>query len=306
VLGVNLYALHNEPAAQVEVDGQRTISYIKNDLKANAISIVWHYFQNRDSDNAVHATKDTLSAANVAILTKIAKRYHLRVEYRPLVFTHETNTWEGRIDPTHPVKWFRSYFHAERPYLKVAQQQNVKEFVTATEMNLLHRSPLWPSFFKRVARIYKGLVSYSAWDHNYFDPPIHLLPVKQLGMDMYLPVKLPPNASAKRVTAAWERPFRKLPRSVLHRTAIDETGIQARNGAYRNPPFMFLPGTENENVQANWFHAACATVHRFHMRGVYFWKVDLTDYPAHPATSLSTFEGRKAARTIASCARILH
>ena len=162
-------------------------------------------------------------------------------------------------------------------------------------MNLLNRSPLWPSFFKRVARIYKGLVSYAAWDRNYFDPPIHLLPVKQLGMDMYLPIKLPPNASAKRVTAAWERPFRKLPRSVLHRTAIDETGIQARNGAYRNPPFMYLPGTENENVQANWFHAACATVHRFHMRGVYFWKVDLTDYPAHPATSLSTFEGRKAA-----------
>jgi hypothetical protein len=39
---------------------------------------------------------------------------------------------------------------------------------------------------------------------------------------------------------------------------------------------------------------------------VYFWKVDLTDYPDHPATSLSTFEGRPAASVIGdSCPRIL-
>ena len=59
-------------------------------------------------------------------------------------------------------------------------------------------------------------------------------------------------------------------------------------------------------MQVNWFTAACATVRQYHMRGVFFWKVDLTDNPAHPATSLSTFEGRKGAAAISECARILH
>jgi len=59
-------------------------------------------------------------------------------------------------------------------------------------------------------------------------------------------------------------------------------------------------------VQANWFTAACAMVAKYHMRGVFFWKVDLTDNPAHPATSLSTFEGRKGVAAISECARILH
>jgi hypothetical protein len=41
------------------------------------------------------------------------------------------------------------------------------------------------------------------------------------------------------------------------------------------------------------------------MRGVFFWKVDLTDNPDHPARSLSTFEGRQGAAAISDCANIL-
>ena len=64
-------------------------------------------------------------------------------------------------------------------------------------------------------------------------------------------------------------------------------------------------GRLNEGVQVNWFTAACKTVQRYHMRGVFFFKVDLTDNPAHPASSLSTFEGREGAAAIGECARIL-
>jgi len=41
------------------------------------------------------------------------------------------------------------------------------------------------------------------------------------------------------------------------------------------------------------------------MRGLFFWKVDLTDNPAYPADSLSTFEGKLGAGAIARCAAIL-
>ena len=197
----------------------------------------------------------------------------------------------------------------------MAQRLGVNEFVAATELQDLNGSPLWPAFFARISQIYQGLISYAAWDGNYFgsppDKPLQeaapqLLPVKYLGMDMYWHMNLPGTATKSDVTAAWQALFSKLPVSLLRRTAIDETGIQAQPGAYIDPGNLSAPGRLSESVQVNWFAAACATVRRYHMRGVFFWKVDLADNPMRPAKSLSTFEGRKGAAAISECARILH
>ncbi len=308
VLGVDLYALSNYPAAQVRFDGQRTLGYIKNVLKADAVGIVWNFYASSDHSNVIERTANTLSARNVGILTGIARQDHLKVEYRPLMFvgTLQDHGWEGKIAPSRPALWFSRYYRAELPYLRVAQRQHISAFITATEMHDLNSSPLWGSFFKRVSGVYHGVTSYTAWDVDYFPPATHLLPARDLGMDMYSPLKIPANASAKRVTAAWEKMFSAVPVSVLRRTSIDETGIEARSGAYRDPPNLGATGQLNERVQANWFTAACATVRRYHLRGVFFWKVDLTDDPASPATSLSTFEGKKGAVAISDCASILH
>lgn len=308
VLGVDLYAPSNYPAAEVRADGQRTLDYIKQVLKADAVGIVWDFYAAGNHSDGVKTTQETLSARNVGILTTMARQDGLQVEYRPLIFvgTLAHHGWEGKITPSNPGLWFSRYYTAELPYLKIAQRQGVKEFVAATEMHDLNGSPLWRSFLRRVSKVYHGVTSYSAWDQDYFPPDTHLLAVKDLGMDMYQPLDLPATASAKRVTAAWEKMFSTIPVSVLRRTAIDETGIEARSGAYRNPPNLGAPGHLNEKVQANWFTAACATVHRYHMRGVFFWKVDLTDNPVlYPATSLSTFEGKKGAVAISDCAKTL-
>jgi hypothetical protein len=148
VLGVDLYALGNYTAAQVEADGERTLAYIKNVLKADAVGIVWNFYAASLYSDAVEATGATLSASNVGILTKIATQDHLLVEYRPLILVPSTsNHWEGLINPYPPAEWFNSYYRAELPYLRLAQQLGVSEFVTASEMQDLNDSPLWPSFF---------------------------------------------------------------------------------------------------------------------------------------------------------------
>lgn len=315
VLGVDLYALDNYSAAQVEADGRRALAYIKNVLKADAVGIAWNFYAPNLYSPIVNATDATLSAANVAILTRIAMQDHLLVEYRPLILKPSgSNHWAGLIDPYPAAEWFNSYYRAELPYLRTAQQLGVKEFVTASELEDLNTSPLWPSFFARVAQVYHGVISYSAWDGDYFGTAPdkefqtampELLPAKYVGMDMYWHMNLPAAATTAEVTAAWEGLFDKVPSPVLRRTAIDEMGIQARAGAYPNPEDLNAPGRGSEQVQANWFTAACATVRQYHMRGVFFFKVDLTDNPAHPATSLSTFEGREGAAAISECARIL-
>lgn len=316
VVGVDLYALDNYSPAQVEAYGQKTLSYIKSVLKADAVGIVWNFYAASPYTDSVKATDATLSARNVAILTKIANQQHLMVEYRPLIMiSSASNRWEGNIKPYPPTKWFSSYYRLELPYLKVAQQLHVSEFVVATEMAGLNNSSLWPSFFARVSRVYHGLISYTAWDGNYFgahpgDSPqpsnSRLLPAKYIGMDMYWHMNIRSAAAQPEVTAAWIALFNKMPRSVLRRTAIDEMGIKAQEGAYQQPQGSGQSGSPDEQVQANWFTAACQTVRHYHMRGVFFFKVDLTDNPEHPATSLSTFEGREGAAAISQCAQILH
>jgi hypothetical protein len=304
MLGVDLYAAHNYSAATVRADGRRTLSYIKNVLKARTVGIVWDFYAATPQANTVQTTGATLSAANVAILTRLALSDHLQVEYRPLIMvkTGAENHWEGKIYPVSPAQWFDSYYHAELPYLRVAQQYGVGEFVTATEMAKLSTNPLWPTFFARIGRVYHGTISFSAWDKSYFSNPGTIPPLRYIGFDDYWALNLRYDATYPQVLAAWEEPFSRLPAALLERTAIDETGIQARKGAYANPPQMEVPGVLDEQVQAYWIRAACATVHRFHLRGVFFWKVDLTDNPAHPARSLSTFEGKQGAGAIRMCA----
>jgi hypothetical protein len=314
VLGVDLYALDNYTPTEVRDYGQRTLAYIKNVLKANAVGFVWNFYAPSATSDVVESTGSTLSFNNLSILTKIAIQDHLLVEYRPLILVHSQNNWEGLISPYYSATWFNNYYHAELPYLKLAQRLRVPEFVTGTELKDLNSNFQWPSFFARVAHVYHGVISYGAWDGDYFGAqpgePFQkatprLLPVKYVGMDMYWHMNLQTDATSAEVTAAWETLFGKAPASVLRRTAIDETGIQAGDGAYSNPQNLGQQSSLNERVQANWFTAACATVQRYHMRGVFFFKVDLTDNPAHPAPSLSTFEGRAGATAIIKCARTL-
>ncbi len=306
VLGVDLYSLSNYPATQVTAYGERTLKYIKNFLHADAVGIVWNFYATTYSSDYVQTTSETLTPGNVAILTKIAQGLGLRVEYRPMiVVTDEPNPWQGIISPADPHVWFNSYFHAEKPYLQVAQQLGISEFVTANEMHRMNATPGWGAFFARVRTVFGGIVSYASWDEDYLPSAAHILPVRYPGTNMYRPLFLPSNAPSAQVTAAWEAYFQHVPASVLERTAIDETGIAARRGAYRHPGDMWSNIGRDEEVQVNWYLAACHTVLRYHMRGVYIWKVDLTDNPAHPARSLSTFEGEKGALAIRACARLL-
>jgi Glycoside Hydrolase Family 113 len=306
LLGIDLYSLSNYRAALVSADAQRTLKYIKSSLHASAVGISWNFYDTTYTSDVVQATSKTLTPANLAIVTKIAQGLGLRVEYRPqIVVTQEPNSWQGIITPANPRAWFNSYFNVEKPYLLLAQQLGIAEFVTANEMHRMNSTPGWGAFFARARGVYHGIVSYTAWDEDYLPSAAHLLPVRYPGTNMYRPLFLPDNAPLARVTAAWEAYFRRVPASVLARTAIDETGIAARHGAYRHPGNTGPNDGRDEAVQVNWYLAACHTVLRFHMRAVYIWKVDLTDNPAHPAKSLSTFEGQKGAAAIRTCAHLL-
>ena len=116
----------------------RTLAYIKNNLHASAVDLVWNMYVPSYTSNVVVTTKTTLTAANMGILTKIAQRDGLLVEYRPLLFVQtKANDWEGLLEPKNPTAWFNSYYERNLPYLKMAQQYHISEYVIGTEMKRL-------------------------------------------------------------------------------------------------------------------------------------------------------------------------
>jgi Glycoside Hydrolase Family 113 len=308
VVGVNLYAVHNYSTAETTADGTRTLAYIKNVLHASAVDLVWiMYAPSYSSDSVVTKKAETLTASNIGILTRMAQQEGLYVEYRPMMFVETTgNTWEGLIKPSAPGKWFDSYYQANLPYLAMAQKYHINEYVIGTEMNDLSPDPQWASFLAKSAKVFTGQISYTANDNVYFPPATQFPPTPLTGVDMYEKLRLLPSASLSEVVAAYEKFFAEVSPSLLKRTAIQETGIEARAGAYGDPPSLGRPGELDEAVQYNWFTAGCEAVKRFHLRGIFFWKVDLADYPiTHPASSLSTFEGKSGAVAISKCASII-
>ncbi len=176
-------------------------------------------------------------------------------------------------------------------------------------MASIDQRPLWRSFFRRAARIYKGSLSYAIWGghtatQGFFSGSRAPLPTADLGATAYPHVNLGKTASVASLTKAWESYLSDhTPGSVLRRTAIDEIGIPALAGAYADPWLWDnVTGTADPTIQARWFEAACAAVTAEHMRGIYFWSETLNDNPASPFPSLVGFLGRPASlAAIKSC-----
>ena len=307
VVGVNLYAVTNYSAQQTTTYGERMLHYIKTTLHAGAVDLVWNMYSPGYGSNVVLTKKNTtLTAANIGILTKMAQHDGLFVEYRPLLFVEtKGNTWEGLIKPKNPTAWFNSYYQQNLPYLKMAQQDHITEYVIGTEMKALTPAKQWKSFLAKSAKVFRGPISYAQNQYVYFRPNTDLPPTTLTGVDMYEPLTVPANASLSKVEAAYNKFFAAMPMSVLRRSAIQETGIEARAGAYQEPPNLTLSGKLDETIQKNWFIAGCAAAKKFHLRAIFFWKADLADNPAHPADSLSTWEGRLGAQAISGCASII-
>jgi hypothetical protein len=309
VVGVNLYAVSNYSATETTFYGQRMISYIKNDLHAQAVDIVWNLYALNQNDNYVTTESTTLSADNVGILTQIAQQQHLMVEYRPLIFVQNaSNDWEGLLRPTDPATWFNSYYQQNVPYLEMAQKYHINEYVVGTEMDDLNSDVQWPTLLGNSAKIYHGEISYATHQTRYFPPvnPGEPPPSTPLtGVDMYEKLELPGSASLSAVEAAYDAYFAGVPEATLRRTAIQETGIEAMDGAYSDPANLTKSGTLDEQIQSNYFTAGCEAVKKYHLRGIFFWKVDLADNPAHPAASESVFEGRPGADAISKCESII-
>lgn len=306
-VGVDLYVNHAY-AGDAAQFAARDLAYLRNVLGIRNVQIDWNL---ESTGNQVERGPDMPSAQVINTVTKLARADGVNVSYRVL-FTvpSDRDGSTGRIDPSDPSAWFASLYAAEKPYLAAAQQNGVREFIAGTERTTIEGDPLWRKFFTEAASVYDGTLSYASWGGRPGYGGVlggslsELPPVAEYGLTAYPETGLPADASQDQVTAAWEAFLRHLPADIRHRTALDEVGIPAAAGAYRNPwNWGAYNGAADNEIQARWFTAVCTAASAERLRGIWFFAVFLDDNPARPYPGLAKFEHRPASENaVKTCA----
>jgi hypothetical protein len=293
--GIDIDA-YTYPGQNVAAAARADVAYIKG-LNANAVSISFPFFITGDRAAGVYATSATPTPAQLAKVVRAAVRAGLRVTVRPLLAEsslrnppyHCRCTWV----PAHPGRWFTSYQDFLLPYAAAVQSAGAATLVVGTELDKFARAPQWKILDSAIRSVFHGqLACDSNWDAvNPFAGSCGL-PASAQEVDAYPP--MPGN-----VGYGWKLFDALLPKG----TTESEVGIDAVAGAYSQPYRHHWPTQVlDEQVQAQWFTAACHAATARHLGGIYFWPVGLsTTTGAAPTPAFQGTWGGAGARAISQC-----
>jgi hypothetical protein len=309
VLGVDVESDVNYPVATAEAYGRRVIGYIHTGLHANSVGLVWDLCDPSFTANVVRRCGKSLSVRAVQAIAKEARQKDLTVQLRPIIrvgppagWGNSHVSWEGFINPSNQAKWFHRLLRTETPYLKLLRGFPRAQFVVGTEPYYIASSPDWRWLERKAHSVCQCATTVSSQFERY---RVGSVPSrKTAGVDWYPELLIPNNSAQARVTAAFEASLRMVSRERLAGTTLDEEGIRATAGAYPHPEKWGINGPADPAVQARYFTAACKTVKRYRMRGVYFYMMPLNDNPAHPLNFPAFFVKNAGAKAIQRCARM--
>ncbi len=306
--------LANLTAAQLAAQSRGTFNYVAKSLHANAVSINFPFYMDAPNSQFLRAGIGTPTPSQLASITRVAQRFGLRVQFRP--FLSEANfgtpgfetAWRGVISPPDPNAWIAEYGAFLRPYLIQAKKSGVTSFNIAVELNsLVNQLGAWKAVVQEGRTLYGGPLIYSGTSIY------QSIPQTQFGWDDYTPVTSIPylgipipidyTATVGQVTTGFENNLKnELFPAALSSTRLEEIGISAIDGAYQAPWAYYLTGNTDRNIQVNWFTAACNAFFDFHMRGIYFWGLELEFYqPGSTAGDKFQWYGTAGADAIANC-----
>lgn len=250
-------------------------------LGANAVGISFPIYSNGLSSSSVYPELDCqtgeYSTPPFALLTdviKLAEQDGLSVLLRPLVTLVKVprHEWRGEAEPTNVTAWFASYLRALTPYLELAQSLHVQHFAISTELDSLATRGGFARIVKAAKKLYTGdrVVAYT-WTSHYGKQ--HWAGTSD-AIDAYPSVLAPSTSTPTQLLDDWDallrnNPLYRMP-VVASTEAIDEVGILAIDGSYLHP-LSWTSQPFDQNIQANWFTAACMFMKEHHMKGIYFW-----------------------------------
>ena len=304
-IAINLSNASKISDAQSLTIANQLFSTVTTTFHANAVSLNFPFTQSSSRANDPHRAAMTPSPGRLLLLTELAHRYHLRVQYRPYL-------WEGNltkrsrpsIEPSNVARWFQSYWAFLEPYLETASQAGAASFSVALEFtSLLGQLSSWERLVLRARSIYDGQIFYSQ-QHV----PQQTIPFTERGYDAYQPIPLPSDryVSVHAFTAGFIKNFQMAGmQSSPADLTVEELGIPAVSGAYDVPNYFHYPkGTKVLRVvQTDWFAGACNAFRTLHMAGIYYWSIDFNTFTPGENASKKIYDWLRtpSATAIQSC-----
>lgn len=306
--------------AQALAIGNELFSMIANKFHANAVSLNFPFYQSGSSATNPQATAITPTPGRLLLLTELARRYHLSVQYRPYLWENNlAKQSRPSIQPSNVAAWFNSYWTFLEPYLETATESGAASFSVALEFTtLLPYLSDWERLVAKAKTVYSGPLFYSQ-QHV----PEETIPLTQRGYDAYQPIDLlacdrvaTPTATcladSDRLVSvpAFTRGFEQNLEMAEQQSApadltIEELGIAATSGAYADPNnFVYLKGQRIvRKVQTDWFAGACDAAQRLHLAGLYYWSIDFNTFTPgeNSSNQLYNWLGTPTATAIQTC-----
>lgn len=308
-LGVQVYWV-DDPAAgpgDVRRAARRVLDLVVG-LEANAVAFSFPFYVDAIDADAVVTDATTPTPDRVALVVEEARRSGLRVTLRPLLDEfalreRDPQDWRGRLDPADRAAWFASYTAFLRPYLELAQREQVATFSVGVEFSLLQDDPGWAGVVAAAREVYDGEISYSAnWDA--YAGAVAGVPADVVGIDAYPQLDVAPGSDEDELAAAWVDWLDET-RAPRPATLLTEVGAAAEAATVDNPAVPERPGEPLDvGAQATWFAAACRAARELDMGGLYWWRVPFESDPATAdpvADRHDSFLGRPAEDAVREC-----
>ncbi|KPI08036.1 hypothetical protein OK074_3804 [Actinobacteria bacterium OK074] len=197
---------------------------------------------------------------------------------------YTTGGRRGTIEPASRAAWFASCRTFLAPYLKIAQRGGADSFVLGTELSSMESDQRWTALVAAAKKIYSGDLGYDA-NGDKFVTGSTKVPVDDVDVDAYFPVKVPDSASVRTLVNGWNTWLDRRTTGTLRGITVSEAGIGAMDGAYAKPGDCTSRRTVNTHVQAAWYTAACEVVRERRMKGVYFWSLSFASTPTATAST---------------------
>jgi hypothetical protein len=258
------------PGQDVAAAAAATVSYARS-LHANAIGISFPFFMTSRHAAGVYAGSATPTPDQLATVIIAARRAGMRVTLRPLLDEKALGGSRVSLRPVKQAAWFASYRQFLVPYLVMAQQLQVSEFITGAELTQFSRSWRWKELNASIRRIYHGQLGCS--DNLQFRRGGCGTAVQLV--DAYHPLRPP-------LATAWRSYDATFPRGMV----LAEVGIAAVYGAWVKPWLISWPRSVlDPAMQAEWFTDACRAATAAHLGGIYFWSLGLSVQQTGPTVA---------------------
>jgi hypothetical protein len=313
-LGIDVYWYQGSLSeSAVHADAVRIINYVLS-LHANSIALSFPFYTQGPRSSTVYLSKaNSPTPAQVGVFLSLARKAGIRTTLRPLLSESTLrphHVSRAKIRPGNLARWFDSYSKIIAPYLRVAQANHASSFVVGTELvSLSHQQKRWLSLIATARRTFRGSFLFED-SYEHFELWAHYRSKAAFAADMWPGFKgLRNNANLGQLTRAWKKFLAAYARQrSLRSLVISETGIAAVPGSYEHSGSWFGIGTPTRVgrlMQKRWYTALCTAAKAYRVRGLYWWEINFTADPAHPApwdrTDQFTFMGVPAQQAVASC-----